>query len=267
MVIERRLSPEEEELRAKKAELEALLDQLAQKTLELETFHGEIETFFRRYNSAVEPKVVESKRLQARIARAIYALDPTEEARTNSQHARTSADQAESDYRGQPEPPQDEDLSQPPKFTPSQELKEIYRNLVKAAHPDLAKDEDERLKRTEFMTRVNQAYQNGDEATLIALSDEWNAGKDPVESDSIGEQLIQVIRQIAHIRNRISQSEIDIEEVQQSEDYLLVKQSEEASDSGRDLIAEHVAKIDAHIEDLTFRIDDIKGRLSSITQP
>ena len=37
MTLERRISPEEEELQTKKAELDALLNQLAQKELDLET--------------------------------------------------------------------------------------------------------------------------------------------------------------------------------------------------------------------------------------
>ena len=71
MTIERRLSPEEEELLSKKVELEGLTDQLGRKALELQTLLAEIDPFFRIYNAAVEPKVVESKRLKALIAQAI----------------------------------------------------------------------------------------------------------------------------------------------------------------------------------------------------
>ena len=53
MTIERRLNPEEEELLAKQAELEALADQLAQKELALQTIRAEIDTFFRAYNAAL----------------------------------------------------------------------------------------------------------------------------------------------------------------------------------------------------------------------
>ena len=56
MTIERRLSPEEEELRTKQAELDSLLDRLAQNELDLETLHAEINSFFSTYNAAVLPK-------------------------------------------------------------------------------------------------------------------------------------------------------------------------------------------------------------------
>ena len=94
MTIEKRLSPEEE-LRTKQAELGGLLDRLAQNELDLERLHAEINSFFSTYNAAVLPKVAEAKGLLARIAQAIYVLDPTDTARSKSQEARSSADEAE----------------------------------------------------------------------------------------------------------------------------------------------------------------------------
>ena len=85
MTIERRLSPEEEELLAKQAELENLADQLARKELDLQTIRGEIDAFFRAYNFAIESQVVEAKELRARVAQCIYGLNPTESTRLDSQ--------------------------------------------------------------------------------------------------------------------------------------------------------------------------------------
>ena len=92
MTIERRLSPEEE-LRTKQAELYGLLDRLTQNELELERLHVEINSFFSTYNAAVLPKVVEVEGLQARIAQAIYVLDPTDTVRLESQETQSSADE------------------------------------------------------------------------------------------------------------------------------------------------------------------------------
>ena len=102
MTIERRLSPEEEELRVKQAELDGLLDQLSQKELDLETLHAEINAFFRTYNAAIYPKFAEAKDLRARIAQAIFVLDPTDDTRSESEEARSSADEAEQDRQEQP---------------------------------------------------------------------------------------------------------------------------------------------------------------------
>ena len=92
MTIERRLSPEEE-LSTKQAELDGPLDRLTQNELELERLHAEINSFFSTYNAAVLPKVVEVEGLQARIAQAIYVLDPTDTVRLESQETQSSADE------------------------------------------------------------------------------------------------------------------------------------------------------------------------------
>ena len=84
MTLERRLSPEEE-LQAKQAELDALLNRLGLKELDLETLHAEINTFFLAYNAALLPKVAEAKELRARIAQAKYILDPRDETHDDSE--------------------------------------------------------------------------------------------------------------------------------------------------------------------------------------
>ena len=71
------------------------LDRLAQNELELETLNAEINSLFSTNNAAVLPKVAEAKGLRARIAHAVYVLDPTHTARPESQEARSSADEAE----------------------------------------------------------------------------------------------------------------------------------------------------------------------------
>ena len=92
MTIERRLSPEEE-LSTKQAELDGPLDWLTQNELELERLHAEINSFVSTYNAAVLTKVAEAKNLRARIAQAIYVLDPTDTVRLESQETQSSADE------------------------------------------------------------------------------------------------------------------------------------------------------------------------------
>ena len=48
----------------------------------------------------------------------------------------------------------------------------IFKNLAKQVHPDLEQDETERLKKEEFMKKVNQAYNDHDLFTLLALEQE-----------------------------------------------------------------------------------------------
>lgn len=48
-------------------------------------------------------------------------------------------------------------------------LKALYRDLAKRAHPDLAPDESERLRRGALMAQINEAYARSDRAALQSL--------------------------------------------------------------------------------------------------
>ena len=49
-----------------------------------------------------------------------------------------------------------------------------------------------------------------------------------------------------------------------SDHYLLVKYTEEARLAGRDLTAEHVTFLDAEIDELKIKVNNIKDRLLTI---
>ena len=51
----------------------------------------------------------------------------------------------------------------------TQSVREVFRKLASALHPDRASDEDDRLRRTALMQRVNQAYEQQDLLALFAL--------------------------------------------------------------------------------------------------
>jgi vacuolar-type H+-ATPase subunit H len=134
--------------------------------------------------------------------------------------------------------------------------------LVKKAHPDLGKDDDDRRRRNDFMVRVNQAYESGDATALQELADEWALGADAPEDASIGERLVRLIRQISDVRNRLFVADSEIESLKNSDNYLLVEEAEQARSEGRDLVAEHVASTEEHINDLKSQIADINDRLT-----
>ena len=81
----------EEDLQTKQAELDGLLDRLAQN--ELGTLRAKIHSFFSTSNDAGVHKVGEANELRARIAQAINALDSTNITGSESQEAQSSADQ------------------------------------------------------------------------------------------------------------------------------------------------------------------------------
>ncbi|MFG2618763.1 hypothetical protein ACGFXC_14255 [Streptomyces sp. NPDC048507] len=73
----------------------------------------------------------------------------------------------------------DRSVKPPERVRPSEEVRRLYRELVRRAHPDLAQDEDERARRDAFIVRVNAAYGRGEEGLLRELAAEWEAGPAP----------------------------------------------------------------------------------------
>jgi hypothetical protein len=51
--------------------------------------------------------------------------------------------------------------------------RDLYRKLAKGVHPDLARDEGEKTRRTEAMKKITTAYARGDVAGLVALEKAW----------------------------------------------------------------------------------------------
>ncbi len=106
-------------------------------------------------------------------------------------------DEANEEREGAPfgrRPPEDEQWQQPPrssgKHTTSggaapevagakqagqqrRSLRDIFRSLARAIHPDRARQDDERARRTEVMKQVTRAYEDGDLARLVELESAW----------------------------------------------------------------------------------------------
>ncbi len=58
-------------------------------------------------------------------------------------------------------------------------IRDLFRRLATAIHPDKARDKDSQEKRTEAMKEVTRAYQDGDLAHLLELEKVWLAGTFP----------------------------------------------------------------------------------------
>jgi hypothetical protein len=54
-------------------------------------------------------------------------------------------------------------------------LRELFRSLAKAVHPDQARHDSERERRTEVMKEVTRAYEDGDLARLLELESSWQS--------------------------------------------------------------------------------------------
>jgi hypothetical protein len=238
--ITRRLKPEEEEILRKREELAVIRAALAERELELVDLRRELAAFEGRYLRQVGALYAELDEWKARIAELQARLDPTVAANVGAEEAREQARQTYEDAHGA--------ASQAPDFTPSPDLKRLFREAAKRIHPDFAKDFADLERRTRFMAEANRAYEAGDAEALQRILDDYHDGADAVEGEGVGAELIRIIRQISQAKERVSAIEKELAALRQSEIALLKKDAEEREQEGRDLLAELAASVKDQIE-------------------
>ncbi|MFC8585121.1 hypothetical protein ACFUGD_11315 [Streptomyces sp. NPDC057217] len=192
----------------------------------VETFRVEVENFSRLHHQKLGPMYARLDELEALIAEARAARTGDPEDLWRAQEARAAVmpmpgveelfhDWIDTDGLS-PEAAAmlTERPVQPPKrVRPGEEARRLYRELARKAHPDLAREEGERKRREEFITRVNAAYARGDEGLLRELSAEWEAGPAPAEERlSESEELYARLEWLAERKDMLSAVARELEE-------------------------------------------------------
>ena len=98
------------------------------------------------------------------------------------------------------------------------------------------------------MAEANRAYEEGDEAKLLAILHEWETSPESVEGEGVGPELIRVIRKIAQIQRRLVTIEAEMQQLSASDLYQLWAQTEEAETQGRDLLKEIASEVEQEID-------------------
>ncbi|MEU3311352.1 J domain-containing protein [Streptomyces sp. NPDC048387] len=155
----------------------------------VETFRVEVENFSRLHHQKLGPMYARLDELDAQIAEAKAARSGDPEDLRRAREARSlvmpmpGVDELFHDWLGSDGISDDaaamltdRPVRPPQRVRPSEEVRRLYRELVRRAHPDLAQDEAERTRRDAFIARVNAAYARGEEQLLRELAEEWDAG-------------------------------------------------------------------------------------------
>jgi hypothetical protein len=237
--ILRQLSPEEEELAAKRAELARLEAQLADQELLLASLKAELAAFEGLYLRRVGVLYAELDEWNARLAELRAEQAGTAEARTEAAEARTQAEEAYSAAHGE--------AAEIQPFTPSPELKTLYREAAKRVHPDTATDEADRTRRERLMKEVNAAYAAGDEDTLRRILAGLDTSPDAVQGSGIGADLIRVLRQLKQVRDRIATIQLEVASLAETDLAKLKAKADLAATEGRDLLAEMATSVQGRV--------------------
>ncbi|MFI9062819.1 J domain-containing protein [Streptomyces sp. NPDC053429] len=161
----------------------------------VETFRVEVENFSRLHHQKLGPMYSRLDELDALIAEAKAARTGDPDDLRRARDARSlvmpmpGVDELFHDWMGSDGISDDASamltdrtVRPPERVRPTEEVRRLYRELVRKAHPDLAQDEAERARRDAFISRVNAAYARGEESLLRELAQEWAAGPAPEEA-------------------------------------------------------------------------------------
>ncbi|MFI5522129.1 hypothetical protein [Streptomyces platensis] len=215
----------------------------------VETFRVEVDNFSRLHHQRLGPMYARLDELDAQIAEAVAARTGDPEDIRKAREARASVlpmPEVEELFHGWmgsdglfPEAQAmltEQSVRPPQKVRPSEEARKVYRDLVRKAHPDLARDDAERARRDAFIARVNAAYAQGDEAVLRELAREWEAGPAPVEQRlSESEELYARLEWLAERKELLAAMAAELEE---SAIGAMIKMAPEDPDALLDEIAE-----------------------------
>lgn len=235
---DRRSTPEEQELEKKKAELALFEAELTERELDLATLRAELVAFEARYLREVGVLYADLDEIEAQIAEAQARLRPRDQkAQEEAACARTQAEESAETAKA----------IQEPKPKPTESLKKLFREVAKRIHPDLATNEEDRARRQKLMAEANRAYEEGDEAKLQAILQEWETSPESVEGEGVGPDLVRVIRKMAQVERRLGDIETEITQIEASDLYKLKARVEEGENEGRDLLAELASQVERQI--------------------
>jgi hypothetical protein len=242
------LTPEEEELASKRAQLAALEADLADRELDLAAVLADLNHFEKRYLKTVGRRYALLDQLKADLAEARARQHPdSPDAREQARHARAKARESTQAAReGDGEQATSADAA-PSKPQRSESLNKLYRQAARFLHPDLTLDGDEKNRCHRAMSELNDAYACGDEEKIRAILRDWHASPENVPGDGPGAELVRVIRKIAQAQKRLTAIAAELERLRKGELFELQQQVEKAHAGGRDLLNDLGQRLDREI--------------------
>ena len=246
------LTPEQIELAKKQRILERWKDRLADREEEMADLRGELEQFEARYKMEVGRLYADLDEIDAQIAEEEYKLVPDdEEIKKKAEELRRRAEESAANSEAA------EACSF--KFNPTPEAKKAYHNLARIIHPDLALDPTEKEKRHGLMAKLNEAYAAGNQKQLNKLVADFKNSPDTVKGDSIGDDLVRSVRQIAQINTRLKELREEKLKAGLSELFILRERVQAELVEGRNLLKHMAERTKTAIKKSARRLENLRN--------
>ena len=163
----------------------------------------------------------------------------------------------EGEAGGRHEPPADPRPEPLPQYT-SDAVRKLFRDVAKAIHPDLARDEHARDRRHTLMVEANKAYALGDEEQLRCILHAWERSPEAVQGSDTEAIRLRLARRVAQIDEELERLASDLEAMKASALWQLKTMVDEAAAKGKDLVGEMVARLERDIMVATNRLEAIR---------
>ena len=246
-------TPEEIELSRKREELARFQWHLSELEQTLASLKGEIRVFEQKYEKSLGKRIRELEDLEWQVngflgEEIVPDQDETESCEEKVVHFHRRTDLLDDD----------EYASQNPEH---KSLKSLYREVAKAIHPDLAPDEEERMRRQELMAFANRAYGEGDRAALEEILSDWELTPEQGQGDEadVAFELVRVIRSIARVQQNIHAVMRQIEELKATDIHIFMRRVEAAEADGGDILAEMAARVEYDIRATKRHLATLRG--------
>jgi hypothetical protein len=172
-------------------------------------------------------------------------------------HAQGATAAGQFRYRPAPPPPPETHID--PEMAAA--LKQLYRQLARRFHPDMAADEQDRARRTELMTAVNAAYAAGDIERLRQLALEPEAAPTLDAAQTEAEFLAALQEELARCRTRLEEIQAELRRLNRRKSARLLRQALKAEAGGRDWLTEMMAQMKEEIARKMVEQDILKSEL------
>lgn len=245
------LRPEEKEYLEKQQELLKLESDMLDREIELSELKINIKDVENRYLALVGTQLYRIDLLKVRLLQLI------DEFEVNAQNTNYYFQQMNFDFQYE-RSDQNVKANETSDYGPlPEELKSIYRDVVKKIHPDLANNAHDLAYREDLMKKANDAFSRRDSETLLKILEEWDSRPEEVNGNDVGSKLIRIIRKISIVKDAIKRIEAEKKELEGTELYSLYIQVEEASYSGVDLIQEISNTVKIQSGDILLRLQEL----------
>lgn len=145
----------------------------------------------------------------------------------------------------------------PPRYT-SDAIRRLFRDVAKAIHPDLSRDELARDRRHALMAEANRAYALGDEEQLRWILQAWERSPEAVQGSDPEAVRLRLVRRIGQLEEQLSATAQEVASLQASPLGKLKVLVDEAAAKGKDLVRDMVSRLQRDIMVARNRLDAIR---------